>query len=293
MGSVVANRPKTLPMPADQAPVFSIIMATYNAAACLERAIDSIAAQTCPGVELIVVDGGSADGTQDILRRREHQIAAWISEPDNGIYDAWNKGVARARGEWLYFIGADDGFSHPDALVRAAERLSRLAPSTMVAYGQVELVDDHGRVVEVQGASWDRSRPDFVATGMNIPHQGVFHRRALFAQGAFDASFRIAGDYELLLRSLRRAEPVFLDALVVARWQQGGISTDPRRAVQVMREFRRAQRKNGWPVPRVDLPLARAALKSWLARYLGQAGIRRLIDLYRRLGGRPSRYAGP
>src|SRR5450631_3499051 len=87
-------------------PLVSVITAVYNGAATLERAIQSVVSQTFPGVEFIIVDGGSSDSSIDLIRKYEHTIDYWISEPDKGIYDALNKGIDLAHGKWLYFLGA-------------------------------------------------------------------------------------------------------------------------------------------------------------------------------------------
>src|ERR1700741_4805153 len=98
------------------APIVSIISATLNAARELPYSIASLAAQRGASFEWIVVDGGSRDGTQALLEPKPARIAWWTSEPDGGVYDAWNKGCARARGEWLLFLGAGDEFATSDML---------------------------------------------------------------------------------------------------------------------------------------------------------------------------------
>src|SRR5690348_14220883 len=99
-----------------EGPRVSLIIAVYNGASTIVKCLNSVAAQTYGSRELIVIDGGSTDGTVDILRCNADQLSYWISEPDTGVYNAWNKGLARARGEWIAFLGADDYLWTPDAL---------------------------------------------------------------------------------------------------------------------------------------------------------------------------------
>src|SRR3990170_1119466 len=102
-------------------PLFTIIVATLNSAHRLPRCIASFAGQTYPRRELIVMDGGSTDGTVDIIRTQGPAVAYWESSPDRGIYHAWNKALAHAHGEWICFLGADDYFWSPTSLSRVAE----------------------------------------------------------------------------------------------------------------------------------------------------------------------------
>jgi hypothetical protein len=121
------------------------------------------------------------------------------------------------------------------------------------------------------------------------PHQGILHRRALFeARGEFDASFRIAGDYELLLRELLTDEPLFLP-LTVAAMSQGGLSDPVRSSWLTIREMRRAQRENGlrWPRPQWVFAWCRVAARNGLWRLVGESRARSLLDIGRRLMGRP------
>ena len=89
-------------------PLVSIIIAVYNGANTLQDCLDSIKQQTYQNIELIIIDGGSTDATIDVLNEYDAQISYWISEPDDGIYNAWNKGVVQAKGEWICFLGADE-----------------------------------------------------------------------------------------------------------------------------------------------------------------------------------------
>src|SRR5215469_17049084 len=126
----------------------SLIVACLDARPVLVRCLESIARQDHPDVELIVADGGSSDGTVELLRQwKAAPVTAyqWFSAPDNGIADAWNKAVARVSGAWVLFLGADDVLAAPSTLSRAAQRLTALPAAVRVAYGQVALVDAQGQ----------------------------------------------------------------------------------------------------------------------------------------------------
>ena len=104
-------------------PLISIVTVSYNAAATIEDAIRSVLQQTYPHIEYIVIDGGSKDGTVDLLRRYDTQISHWVSEPDKGIYDAMNKGIALATGEYIGFLNADDFFANNDSVQKIVDHL--------------------------------------------------------------------------------------------------------------------------------------------------------------------------
>src|SRR3974390_612164 len=104
-------------------PLFTVITAVYNGVGTIERAIESVSSQTYGDYEYIVVDGGSTDGTEAKIREHRNKIDFWISEPDSGVYSAWNKGIRQARGRWISFLGADDQLM-PDALEKYAETIA-------------------------------------------------------------------------------------------------------------------------------------------------------------------------
>lgn len=221
----------------------AIVMAVLNRATVVQRAIDSVCSQTVP-VELVVVDGGSTDGTVDILQRNGFAIAAWISEPDKGIYDAWNKGVERSKAPWLIFLGSDDELAGVDALEKLLPMLARLDDKTPLAYGRTIYVDGDGNPVREAGTSWKRLEPLYRAGVATLPPAVVYRRSAFDRAGAFDQGFRITGDYEWSLRATKTAPPAFLD-LVVIRAGAGGISWGPRQQYKILFETRRGLKKNG------------------------------------------------
>ena len=109
--------------PINSTPLISVVIAVYNGKATLQQCLDSVTQQTYSHVELIVIDGGSTDGTVDLIRANAQKIAYWISEPDRGIYNAWNKALAQAKGDWICFLGADDYLWNAQVIERMAEQL--------------------------------------------------------------------------------------------------------------------------------------------------------------------------
>jgi glycosyltransferase involved in cell wall biosynthesis len=226
-------------------PLISIVVAVYNGSRTLQRCIDSVADQAYPDKELIIVDGGSTDGTTDILRANNCNIAYWKSEPDTGIYNAWNKALDHTCGDWIYFLGADDYLWKTTVLEEIAPRLARAENEGIrLVYGQVARITEDNEICCIDGCSWDRTRRGIVADGIcSFAHQGMFHHRSLFERyGKFDEQFTIVGDYELLLRAFKEGgDALFVDGLVVAAMQTGGVTAD---CTKLVKEIAKARRNN-------------------------------------------------
>ena len=205
-------------------PVVTVITVCRNAAATLAECIDSVAAQTWPAIEYVVIDGASTDGTPAILERFRPRIATLVSEPDRGIYDAMNKGIARATGEFLIFLNADDAFASPDAVGDAMAEVAR-HPEADVYYGSLLLRDGDRR------SRHDPPPPERAAEEMVLgclPHQATFARRAVFDRtGPFDLRYRRHADYDWWIKVI--ADPGLrlrrIDTLVAA-FRLGGASSD-------------------------------------------------------------------
>jgi len=209
-----------VPLPAaveSSQPLVTIITATFNAAATLQACLESVRSQDYPNIEHLIIDGGSTDSTIAILQAYATP-GTWVSEPDGGIYDAWNKGLAMARGEWIAFVGADDVLL-PGA-VSAYMRLAQAQPQAMYLSSRVQWIGSDGRD-RVIGREW--SWPRFQRY-MCTAHVGSMHHRYLFEQfGHYDALLRIVADYELLLRAGKHLRAAFLPQVTV-RMQGGGNS---------------------------------------------------------------------
>lgn len=269
----------------------SVITAVYNGAQTLQRAIDSVSTQDYSNKELIVIDGGSSDGTYELLRSNNHVIDYWESKPDRGIYHAWNKALDHVTGDWIHFLGADDYYSGPRVLSSVAAGLRDADPGVRLAYGKVARVSNNGEVLSVWGEPWGLARRSLRKGLIPLPHLGVFHHRSLFeTSGKWDETFRISGDYEFLLRVLPRHTPVFLPNVLVGAMTVGGVSTTTSADLDLYRENARARRLNGYKASPVSLfrGFAEAYACDKLFRALGEPQLSRVRSIYRRFLGRPS-----
>lgn len=228
-------------------PLISVIVAVFNRRETLQRCIDSVNTQTYPNKELIIIDGGSTDGTVDVLKANSEIISYWESEKDRGIYHAFNKALTHAQGDWIYFLGSDDYLWENCGLSNIAQGIKNSASSnTTVVYGKVAIVSQSGDVLQVINKPWEQVRNLFLQ-GCSVCHQGLFHHKSLFEKyGQFDESYPITGDYELLLRELKYkdSQPLFLPDITVAAMQTGGYSTSPEYRIAILQEYARARRKN-------------------------------------------------
>ena len=273
-------------------PLVTIITATYNAAEYLPNLARSIREQTYGNIEWIVVDGASKDGTLDILRQNEDVIDHWISEPDRGIYDAWNKGLGLASGDWICFLGADDFLWSAEVLETMVPRLEAAYPGCRVVYGSLAVVNPGGQMLYTLGEPWAAVRRRFQSV-MALPHPGLMHHRSLFSEhGEFDTSYRIAGDYELLLRELRSGDARHLEGVIVAGMTLGGVSTTPAASWTMLKEMRRAARENGRWLPGVAWlnAVVRYALRRLLWGIFGERVTRMMLDAGRWLSGKPAHW---
>jgi glycosyltransferase involved in cell wall biosynthesis len=221
------------------APFITVVTAALNGAATIDKAIRSVIGQSFRDFEYIVIDAGSSDGTVGILEGFGDRIHHWRSEPDAGIYDAWNKALRLARGRWIAFLGADDEY-YPDALENYVKFLSSHDDGGLQYLSSRVVVMRRGRRLASIGKAW--SWPEF-SRHMSVAHVGSLHRRELFEQyGAFDPSYRICGDYELLLRPRGALRAAFLP-ISTAMMSYGGVSNLRPRAALV--EAERAKRTSG------------------------------------------------
>jgi len=200
-------------------PLVTVITSTFNGQPYVAGCLESVLRQDYPNIEHIVMDGGSRDGTVDILRRYDDRIALWKSEPDKGIYDAWNKALAEAQGEWICFLGCDDELL-PGA-VSAYIALAAKNPEAEYLSSQVRWVHPSGYVNPAHGRPWSWKR---FSKAMCVAHPGSMHRRSLFERlGTYDTSYRTAADYELLLRARGELKAAFMP-VVTAIMRAGGAS---------------------------------------------------------------------
>jgi len=192
--------------PSPKFPLVSIVTPSYNQARFLEFTIRSVLEQDYPNIEYIVVDGGSTDGSVDIIRRYEDRLAWWVSERDHGQTDAINKGFAHAKGEILAWLNSDDLYQAGTVAEAVASLRNR--PEVGLIYGDANYIDENGRVIgrfPAAQTDYKRLRRGYV----HIPQQSAFFRAALWREvGPLDPSFYFAMDYDLWVRLACKA-PVF------------------------------------------------------------------------------------
>jgi glycosyltransferase involved in cell wall biosynthesis len=201
-------------------PTVSIITVVYNAEATLERTILSVTTQNNSNFEYIIIDGGSTDKTLSIIKKYEDKISYWISEPDKGIYDAWNKGIKKASGDWIMFLGADD-ILLPGGLNRYFDYIRNDSSHNDLDYisSRVKMIDSNGNQIWINGWKWEW--PKFLSK-MTVAHPGSFHSRRLFERyGDYNINYRITGDYELLLRPRGALKAGFFNEITVAMTEGG------------------------------------------------------------------------
>lgn len=197
----------------------SIIIATFNAEKVLKRCLDSIVLQKTDDVEVLVVDGGSTDSTMDIVKSYGHKVDYSLSEKDQGIYDAWNKALKVANGEWIMFLGSDD-YILPDSLNAYLDFVKNVNHDKIdIICAKCHFSNKDGKVIAVLGKPYNY---DDFKKYMNVIHGAMLHNANLFKElGLFSLKYKICADYEFLLRRPLNAE--FINKPLVCV-QTGGVS---------------------------------------------------------------------
>jgi glycosyltransferase involved in cell wall biosynthesis len=199
-------------------PLVTVVTAVFNGQPYVAGCLESVLTQDYPNIEHIILDGGSSDGTLDVLRQYDDRIALWKSEPDKGVYDAWNKALSLARGEWICFLGVDDEFL-PGA-ISAYMALAAKNPHAEYLTSQTRWVHPSGYVRTI-GEPWIWRR---FSRFMCTAHVGSMHRRSMYDRlGTYDTSYRSAADYELLLRARHQLSAAYLPITTVLM-RAGGVS---------------------------------------------------------------------
>jgi glycosyltransferase involved in cell wall biosynthesis len=225
----------------------SIVTVTLNAVGTIAATLESVAAQTYKEVEHIVVDGASKDGTPELVMRVGRRVSLMISEPDNGIYDALNKGLRLVTGDIVGFLHADDIYADCRILERVAEFFT-VSDELDALFGDVEFISatKPGRPLRRYRSS--HFRPERLAWGWMPAHPALFIRRRIYERyGLFRTDYRIAGDFEFVAR-IFRGKTLRYHYLpeVLVRMGTGGISTGGwRSTILLNREVLRACRENG------------------------------------------------
>ncbi|NID08784.1 glycosyltransferase family 2 protein [Fibrivirga algicola] len=202
----------------------SIITVVYNGAETIAEAIESVLAQTYPSIEYIIVDGASTDGTQAIVERYGDRISQFISEPDQGLYDAMNKGIQRATGDVIGILNADDLYRHTDIINRIVALFEQHEADAV--YGDLVYAQRHAPDKVTRYWQAGTYKPGAFLRGWMPPHPTFFVRASVYRQhGYFTTSLRSAADYELMLRFVHKHQirVAYLNEVVVVM-RLGGVS---------------------------------------------------------------------
>lgn len=204
-------------------PKISVVTVCYNAADTIEQTIQSVLNQSYPNLEYIIVDGASTDHTLDIIHKYKDRINTIVSEPDHGIYDAFNKGVQLATGDFINFMNADDFFSSGQVVAEVANYLVS-NPDVLMLHGNVRVMNDALGIWHIDGQP---ITVDDMKNGKMCPHQSVFTHKKLFEEfGGFDVRYKILADVDFTIKCIKKYEAHFAYVpLEIATFRLGGVST--------------------------------------------------------------------
>ena len=274
-------------------PLLSIITASFNSEKTIKNTIESVLNQTYTNIEYILIDGNSTDKTVEIIKSYEQKFKErgiyykWISEPDKGIYDAFNKGLRMTNGDWIVFIGSDDYFKTNTIFIEMIPYLNQSEEQEIsYVYGKIEHINDNNELIEISGKPWELQKRRFTYT-MNLGHSGCFHHKNLFEKhGNFNDSFKIAGDYEFLLRELKDSNnnALFVDkSLIVMR--EGGVSASLENRLTLVKENRKARELNGISIFSKELFFWEIRVRGIiiLTTFFGTNFAVKMADLYRKI----------
>lgn len=206
----------------------SVITVTYNAEHTLQRTLTSVKEQSYPHIQHVIVDGESNDGTVDLIRKAEDENVTWISEPDKGLYDAMNKAMEMATGDYLCFLNAGDTFYEANTVEKM---MSSFPPTGFpgILYGETAIVDDGGHFLHMrrlkapERLTWKSFRQ-----GMLVCHQAFIVKRELAE--AYDLTYRFSSDFDWAVRMMKKADSIHNTRLVLINYLNEGLTTTHRKA---------------------------------------------------------------
>jgi glycosyltransferase involved in cell wall biosynthesis len=203
--------------------VISIIIPTYNSANTIRLALDTLLCQSFTDYEILVIDGISTDKTLEIVNEYKHKCSCvtLISEEDRGVYDAMNKGIDLAQGEWVYFLGSDDSL-HDDKVFEDVVAITKKEPVDII-YGDAIVLSNNQRF----GGEFDILR---IQTENNLCHQTIFYRKSIFERiGKYNLKYKVAADWDMNIRCFRHPEirTLYIDRIIVFFNNLTGISSLP------------------------------------------------------------------
>ena len=215
-------------------PKFSIITVTYNAASVITPTLQSIAEQSYRNFEFLLIDGGSSDNTVEIVRNSGVEIAVLVSERDKGLYDAMNKGIARATGDYLCFLNAGDSFHTPDVLEKMVASIADREQLPDILYGETSEVNEERQFVRMrrlqapEKLDWRSFR-----NGMLVCHQAFFAKREIAP--SYDLKYRLSADVDWCIRVMKVSKDIVNTHIIIVDYLQNGLSLQHHRASLIER----------------------------------------------------------
>ena len=221
-------------------PLITVVTVVFNGEEFLEETIQAVINQTYDNVEYMIIDGGSTDGTVDIIKKYESYIDYWVSEEDNGISDAFNKGIKIAKGEYINFQGDGDGFLSSDALEKVFTDIN--PAKDIFVSARIQRIDINGK--ELFSSKYiENFDKKSLLFRMSLPHQGLFTHKSYFEQyGLFDVNNIFCMDYDNLLRAYHDFPKVVMKDVVAARWRADGLGNG--RTLEILKEYDKIKRDN-------------------------------------------------
>ncbi len=199
--------------------LLSVITVVFNSEKLLEKTIQSVRNQTYDNIELVIIDGGSTDKTIEIIKRYDESIDYWISEPDKGLYDAMNKGISYAKGDYLWFLNSGDLIYSNNTVEEFFMNFS----DADIYYGETMMVDAHGNNIGMRrlktpaDLNWKSLK-----RGMVICHQAIIVKREIAP--SYDLSYKFSADFDWVLNTLKHSKNIVNTKQIVARYLQEGLS---------------------------------------------------------------------
>lgn len=228
-------------------PVITVITVVFNGASTIEDTIKSVMSQTYDNVEYIIIDGGSDDGTLEIIQKYESVISYWVSERDNGIYDAMNKGISLATGEYLGMLNSDDYFAMPNVLQDIAEAFN--AHNADCVFSCLNIVDRNNSCRVLRCYRVANLHPRFFRIGIMPPHPTLYCKKSVYEKvGYYRTDYRAASDFEIMIRmfATEKISWHFLDEVTI-NMRAGGVSNSGVGGqIQQNFEIVRACKENGF-----------------------------------------------
>lgn len=227
-------------------PKFSIITVTYNADKILEDTIQSVISQTYHSFEYLIIDGGSKDNTLHIVNQYKDRIHRIVSEPDQGLYDAMNKGIRLATGDYLCFLNAGDKLHGMDTLQLMVHSMQKLKELPDVLYGETAIVDSNGHFLRMRRLSTPQELTwKSFQKGMLVCHQAFFAKRELAKDENYNLSYKFSADFDWCIRIMKRAKYMHNTRLTLIDYLNEGMTTKNHKA-SLKERFRIMVKHYGW-----------------------------------------------